>query len=76
MLIFVKTVTNRILTGKTLTFEVNTTDIVLNFKQRIQDQEKIPIQKQRLLNMGITMSDNRTMGDYSLKENQTLYLMY
>ena len=57
MQIFVKT-----LTGKTISLEVESTDTILNVKEKILHKEDIPIYRQRLLFAGRQLSNDETLG--------------
>ena len=69
MQIFVKTIT-----GRAVPLQANPSDVISDVKQRIEDEQGIPLQRQRLFCANNELKDCRALSEYNLEEDTTLDL--
>ena len=68
MEIFVKT-----LMGKTVTLEVDPSDLIVTVKAKYQEKDGVPIDQQRLIYAKQQLENGRTLSDYGIQGDATLH---
>ena len=71
LMVFLKT-----LTGQTITVHVNPRDTVRDVKQKIFEQEGIPVNKQRMIFVGEQLNDNHRLLDYRIEHESAVHLVF
>jgi ubiquitin C len=69
--IFIKTVT-----GKTISVDVDSSDLIDTIKTKIQEKEGVPRDKQRLIFAGKQLQDNLTVSHYNLAKEGNLHVVF
>eukprot|EP01118_Nematostelium_gracile_P007514 TRINITY_DN2450_c0_g1_i8.p1 TRINITY_DN2450_c0_g1~~TRINITY_DN2450_c0_g1_i8.p1 ORF type:complete len:274 (-),score=73.35 TRINITY_DN2450_c0_g1_i8:385-1206(-) len=70
MFIFVKT-----LSGKTITIDIDENDPISVLQKKIEEKEKIPPAKQRIIYAGKELEATRTIASYDIKKEAILHLV-
>lgn len=65
----------KMMTGKTISLNVESLDTVVHVKALIQAHEGILVGQQRLICEGKQMEDGHTLSDYNIREGSVLHLI-
>jgi ubiquitin len=65
----------KMLTGKTLTLNVESSDTIESVKLQIFDKEGIPLAQQRLIFAGKVLADNNTISECFISKDPTVHLV-
>ncbi|KAH8799243.1 hypothetical protein DL96DRAFT_1638121 [Flagelloscypha sp. PMI_526] len=70
MQVFVK-----ILTGKTITVDIEPSETIYDLKFKVESKEGLPPDSQRLIYAGKQVENDRTLSDYGIQKEATLHLV-
>ena len=65
----------RLLTGKVMQLNVNGADTIAAVKKMIKAKEGLDVEKQQLIYSGNTLEDTKTLSDYKIIQETTLFLI-
>jgi len=65
----------RTLAGKTLVFSWSPDTTIITIKQKIQENENINTEQQRLVFQGKQLDDDKKLSDYGIQASATLHLI-
>ena len=68
-------ITAKLLSGKTITLDVDASDTISSVKAQIQDKEGIPTYQQDLVFDMQQLEDDKTLSDYNIEKESTLDLL-
>lgn len=70
VMVYIKT-----LTGRTIVLRVSNLDTVTMVKEKIEQQEGIPVQRQRLIFLGELLNDRHRLLDYRIEHESAVHLV-
>ncbi len=65
----------KMLTGKTVSIVVEDTDTIQDIKEKILQQEQIPVDQQRLVFGGRELENSKLLSQYNIQNESTLHLV-
>jgi len=65
----------RLLSGKLITLDVTAADKITSVKEKVQKAEGLEPEKQQLIFSGNTLENDKSLGDYNIAAENTLFLV-
>ncbi|BAM39859.1 ubiquitin [Theileria orientalis strain Shintoku] len=61
--------------GKSIQVQVSQNETVLDVKKKLEEEQTIPVDQQRLIYKGKLLENEKTIADYGIKDNEVLQLV-
>ncbi|UVC49850.1 ubiquitin [Theileria orientalis] len=61
--------------GKSIQVQVSQNETVLDVKKKLEEEQTIPVDQQRLIYKGKLLENGKTIAEYGIKDNEVLHLV-